>query len=164
MLEFLQSQPVINFIGGIIIFLFLVWQVIEKAFGNIGWFKKRKDEREKARLLKQEKEITSLVSKNIIPPILEEIETINGEQNKKLDCLVNSTNDTMRLELLRVYFHYRPYKKIPQWAKEAAVKLHDDYVAQDGNTFVADLWAQLSQWEVVPSEEDIFGYKGREEI
>lgn len=162
--EIFQGQNVVNLVGGAIILFFLLWQVVEKAFGNIGWFKKRREAREKARLERQEKEITELVSKNIVPPILTEIETINGEQNKKLDSLVKSTNDTMRLELLRVYFHYRPYKQIPQWAKEAAVKLHDDYVAQDGNTFVGDLWNQMSQWEVVPSEEDIVGYRGREEI
>lgn len=158
--EIFQGQNIINLVGGAIILFFLIWQVIEKAFGNIGWFKKQKE----ARLEKQEREITSLVKKIVVPPILEEIETINGEQNKKLDCLLSSSNDTIRLELLRIYFHYRPYKQIPQWAKEAAVKLHDDYVAQDGNTFVADLWRQMETWEVVPSEEDIIGYKGREEI
>ena len=46
--------------GYLIILFFLLWQVVEKAFGNIGWFKKRKETREKARLERQEKEITGI--------------------------------------------------------------------------------------------------------
>ena len=90
-----------------------------------------------------------------MPPILKEIETINDEQNQKLDRLVKSSNDTIRLELLRTYFKYRPYKKILQWAKEAANHLHTDYIAQDGNSFIEDLWNQMASWEVVPSDDEL---------
>ena len=59
----------------------------------------------------------------------------------------------MRVELLKTYFKYRSYKKIPQWAKEAAAHIYEDYTTQEGNSFVEDLWNQMSTWEVVPSEE-----------
>ena len=61
----------------------------------------------------------------------------------------------MRVELTRIYFKYQPYKKIPQWAKESATHLYDDYVSQDGNTFIKGLWEQMSTWEVVPNETHI---------
>ena len=161
---FNSPQNIASFVGGLIIIVYIVWQAIEKAFSNVGWIKKRREKREQDKLEKSHKETANFVTKVVMPPFMQEIEDINNKQNIKLDKLLRSTNDTMRLELLRVYFHYRPYKQIPQWAKEAAVKLHDDYIAQDGNTFVGDLWNQMSQWEVVPSEEDIVGYRGREEI
>lgn len=155
LLEVFQAQNLINLIGGLIILFFLAWQVIEKAFGNIGWIKARHEKHEKDAMAKKEKEITSLVREIIIPPILEEIEQINDRQNVKLDNLLKSTNDTMRLELLRVYFKYRPYKKIPQWTRESAAHIYEDYTAQEGNSFVEDLWNQMSTWEVVSSEHDI---------
>ena len=159
-----EPQSLINLIGGLIILFFLGWQVVEKAFGNIGWVKDKREKKEKEKTKKREKEITLLVKETIIPPILEEIISINDKQNAKLDNLLKSSNDTMRIELLRTYFKYRPYKKIPQWAKEAADHLHTDYKAQDGNSFVEDLWEQIVTWEVVPSEEDLHHINEEEEI
>lgn len=154
MSELFQSQFV-NLVGGAIILFFLLWQVIEKAFGNIDWIKSRRSKKEKAELEKRDKEITELIQDKIIPPILKEIEDINEQQTIKLDSLVKSSNDTMRVELTRIYFKYQPYKKIPQWAKESATHLYDDYVSQDGNTFIKGLWEQMSTWEVVPNETHI---------
>lgn len=151
----LQTEDFLSLLGGSIILFYLAWQVIEKAFGNVSWIKTLHEKRDKKQREKKEKEITILVKDVVIPPIIQEIEDINDKQNRKLDDLLRSSNDTLRIELLRLYFNYRPYKKIPQWAKEAAVKLHDDYIKQDGNTFVQDLWMQMSTWEVVPGEEDL---------
>lgn len=163
--DFFKLENFASFIGGLIIIFWAVWQIIEKAFGNISWIKNKKEKKEKEKREKREKEISIYINDVIVPPFLEKIKDINDEQNKKLDCLLKSTNDTMRIELLRTYFRYRKYKKIPQWAKEASVRLHDDYVAQEGNSFVADLWKQMMTWEVVPSEDDIFtDDNSREEI
>ena len=113
MFESLDVQSFVNFVGGAIVIFFLAWQVIEKAFGNIEWIKGKKEKKDKEKREKEEKEMKELMEEILIPPILEEIETINGEQNQKLDMLLRSTNDTMRVELLKTYFKYRPYKKIP---------------------------------------------------
>lgn len=155
MATLLQTENFLSFLGGAVILFYLAWQVIEKAFGNVSWIKSLHEKRDKRVREKREKEITTLVKDVVIPPIIQQIEDINDKQNKKLDDLIQSSNDTLRIELLRIYFNYRPYKKIPQWAKEAAVKLHEDYIKQDGNSFVEDLWAQMSTWEIVPGEEDI---------
>jgi hypothetical protein len=149
-LEIFQTQNFINLIGGLIILFFLAWQVIEKAFGNVSWIKAYKEKREKTEREKREKEISALVKEIIIPPMLKEIEHINDRQNEKLDNLVKSSNDTMRLELLRIYFKYQPCKKIPQWAKESAAHLYEDYTAQDGNSFIGSLWKEMETWEVIP--------------
>ena len=154
MSEIFQSL-VVNLVCGAIILFFLLWQVVEKAFGNIDWIKSRRSKKEKKDLEKRDKEITELIQNKIIPPILKEIEDINERQTEKLDRLVKSSNDTMRVELTRIYFKYQPYKKIPQWAKESATHLYDDYVSQDGNTFIKGLWEQMSTWEVVPNETHI---------
>lgn len=155
MAAFFQTENFLSFLGGAIILFYLAWQVIEKAFGNVSWIKSLHEKRDKKQREKREKEITTLVKEVVVPPIIKEIEEINDRQNRKLDDLLRSSNDTLRIELLRIYFSYRPYKKIPQWAKEAAVKLHEDYIKQDGNSFIGDLWKQMVTWEVVPSEEDV---------
>lgn len=155
MATLLQTENFLSFLGGAVILFYLAWQVIEKAFGNVSWIKSLHEKRDKRVRERREKEITTLVKDVVIPPIIQQIEDINDKQNKKLDDLIQSSNDTLRIELLRIYFNYRPYKKIPQWAKEAAVRLHEDYIKQDGNSFVEDLWAQMSTWEIVPSEEDV---------
>ena len=147
--DLFKVENLASFVGGAIIIFWAIWQVIEKAFGSTTWIKNLHKKKEEARQEERKKALQPLVNS------LEEIKDIDKTQNIKLDNLLQSSNDTLRIELLRLYFNYRPYKKIPQWAKEAAVKLHDDYVKQDGNTFVEDLWAQMSTWEVVPGEEDI---------
>ena len=147
--DLFKVENLASFVGGAIIIFWAVWQVIEKAFGSTTWIKNLHKKKEEARQEERKKALQPLVNS------LEEIKDIDKTQNIKLDNLLQSSNDTLRIELLRLYFNYRPYKKIPQWAKEAAVKLHDDYVKQDGNTFVEDLWSQMSTWEVVPGEEDI---------
>lgn len=163
--DFFKIDNLASFVGGLIIIFWAVWQIVEKAFGNISWIKNIKEKKEKEKREKREKEITTYINDIILPSFLNKIADINNEQNTKLDCLLKSTNDTMRIELLRAYFRYRKYKKIPQWAKEASTHLHDDYVAQEGNSFVADLWKQMMTWEVVPSEDDIFiDDNSREEI
>ena len=147
--DLFKVENLASFVGGAIIIFWAVWQVIEKAFGSTTWIKNLHKKKEEARQEERKKALQPLVNS------LEEIKDIDKTQNIKLDNLLQSSNDTLRIELLRLYFNYRPYKKIPQWAQEAAVKLHDDYVKQDGNTFVEDLWSQMSTWEVVPGEEDI---------
>lgn len=138
-----------SLISGAFVIFWLGWQAIERAFGSTTWVKNLHKKKEEARKAELQESLQPIVD------TLEELKIIDTTQNIKLDNLLQSSNDTLRIELLRLYFNYRPYKKIPQWAKEAAVKLHDDYVKQDGNTFIEDLWAQMSTWEVVPGEEDI---------
>ena len=152
LVELFESYSFTELVGGAIIIFFLTWQIIEKAFGNIDWIKNRRETKEKIQKEKRNKEVTELITQQIIPPILKEIEDINEQQTKKLDKLIESSNDTMRVELTRIYFKYQKYKQIPQWAYESATHLYDDYVAQDGNTFVKGLWEQMRTWEVVPNE------------
>lgn len=161
--DLLEVQNFASLIGGTIIIFYVVWQVIEKAFGNVSWIKKWKEQREKAADDRIKEKVQNLVLTVLIPPILNEIESINKEQNEKLDKLLKSSNDTIRVELTRIYFKYRSYKKIPQWAKQSASNLYDDYVAQDGNTFIKGLWLQICEWEVVSNENDVYKDK-REEI
>lgn len=147
--DLLKVDNVAVMIGSLLVIFWGIWQIIEKAFGSTTWIKNLHKKREAKRQEERKEALKPLVE------ALEEIKVIDTTQNQKLDNLLQSSNDTLRIELLRMYFNYRPYKKIPQWAKEAAVKLHDDYVKQDGNTFVQDLWVQMSTWEVVPGEEDL---------
>lgn len=162
--DWFTLENIATLFGGLIVIIYTLWQILFKLFSNFSWVKEKREAKEKQKKEEKKREITNIINESVMPPILQEIEDINNEQNSKLDKLLNSSNDTLRGELLKLYFRYRKYKKIPQWAKESAEKLHDDYIAQDGNSFVEDLWKQMVTWEMVSSEEDLFKSKGREKI
>lgn len=162
--DWFNLENIATLFGGLIIIIYTLWQILFKLFSNFGWIKEKREAKEKKKREERQKEIIDIINENVMPSIFQEIAEINNEQNSKLDKLLNSSNDTLRGELLKLYFRYRKYKKIPQWAKENAEKLHNDYVAQEGNSFVEDLWRQMSTWEMVPSEENLFINRSREKI
>ena len=145
-------------IGGAIVVIFLIIEAIKKGMENFGWI----TERQKKRLAKQKEqrrkeytEFTSDFLKDWLPPVLKRFEDVNEAQNKKLDELIESSNDTMRLEICRIYYKYLPYRKILQYDKESVAKLYYDYHQQGGNTFIDDVWNDIKDWEVVRGWQDI---------
>lgn len=153
-------QDIANSIGGLLIICFLVWQAIEKFFGNVGFIKEKrikreKEEKEKLKNLYQE--FTEEFVKEFMPTILDKLNEHNEAQDDKLEKLIKSSNDILRKEIVRIYYKYLPYKKILQYDKEALIRLYTDYHNQGGNTFIDDIWAQMCTWEVVSCEAQLKG-------
>ena len=93
--------------------------------------------------------------KEVLEPMLQDIKDHNKEQDRKLSCLVRSSNDMMRAEIVKIYYRYSPYKKILQHSRELLEKLFHDYHDQGGNSFIEGLYNEMKAWPVVSTEEDL---------
>ena len=55
----------------------------------------------------------------------------------------------LRYDMNKLYYKYRPYKKILSADKKAFMKLYQDYKMMDGNTWIDALYAEVVDWPIV---------------
>ena len=111
-----------------------------------------------------EKEIPQMVEKqqeNIIKS-LDEIKKLVLEQQAKSEKIQESMNlinisqmDLMRYNMNRLYYKYRPFKKILECDKKAFMKIYEDYHNQGGNTWIDTLYSEVTNWEPVQDESEL---------
>ena len=115
------------------------------------------DEHSKKNAPERKQEIKDQIEKAIydaLEPVNNKINDINSSinrQNCMLGKLENGNSDILRREIAKIYSKYRPYEKITQYDKSDVVKLCQDYFAENGNSYVEDIYAKIREWEVVPS-------------
>lgn len=80
--------------------------------------------------------------------ILDEIQT-------SIDLLNVSQLDLLRYNMNRLYYKYRPYKKILDCDKKAFIKLYNDYHNAGGNTWIDSLYDEVKNWEIVEDENEL---------
>lgn len=83
-----------------------------------------------------------------LQPINNRINDINTTLNKQssmLENLENSNVDILRREIAKIYSKYRPYEKITQYDKSDVVKLCKDYFAENGNSYVEDIYNKIRE-------------------
>ena len=165
MFENLSLQGVCNII-------ILVSAVIIAGKNIYGFFKKPVDGlHEKAELAEARRieailsekapEIINKHEKDIIDS-LEEIKALVLDQGKDLEKLQKSVDlvnvsqlDLIRYNINRIYYKYRPYKKILDCDKKAFIKLYDDYHSMGGNTWIDQLYTEVMPWEIVEDESEL---------
>lgn len=86
--------------------------------------------------------------------------TFNQEQRlieiqKSIDLLNISQLDMLRYNMNRIYYKYRPYKKILDADKKAFMKFYTDYKEMHGNTWIDSLYTELIEWPVVETQEEL---------
>lgn len=146
--------------GGILIFIYLFWQVLEKVCGNFEWFQKMKKKRIEAEQKKQEELIrksTEQIAEQMLTPIITTLEEKNRIQDEKLEMLIRSSNDMLRKDIVRIYYKYLPYKRILQYDKEFVCTVYKDYHSQGGNSFIDGIMTEIRTWLVVLTEEELVG-------
>lgn len=151
-------QELANSLGGVLILIFLFWQVLEKVCGNFEWFQKIKKKKIEAEKKKQEEIIqktTEKVAEQILTPIMTTFEEKNRLQDEKLSKLTKSSNDMLRKDIVKIYYKYLPYKKILQYDKEFVCAVYQDYHNQDGNSFIDGIMKEIRTWLVVLAEEEL---------
>lgn len=74
---------------------------------------------------------------------------------KSIDLLNVSQLDMLRYNMNRIYYKYRPYKKILDADKKAFIKLYNDYKEMKGNTWIDALYAELKEWPIVENEDEL---------
>lgn len=159
LLDWTEISNIASLVGGLLVGGFLIWQVIEKAFGNISWIKKRREEKEKKEKKKRKAEYLEFTEEfvnHFVPPLMKELKEHNLRQDEKIDRLIGTSNDQMRMEITRAYYKYLPYKKIFSYEKEGLTKIYKDYHSQGGNTYIDDIWEQMKTWTAVLTEADLY--------
>lgn len=141
-------------IGGLLILIYLLYQIIEKLIGKSKWGQNRKQKKEEA-ALKQYQKFTQDFVNQFVPPLMDQLNQQDEKLFQKIDQLRTSSNDMLRKEMTDIYYKYLPYKKILQYDKECFLKLYYDYAAQDGNSYIKDVYEELKEWPVVLSKKDL---------
>ena len=77
----------------------------------------------------------------IIKPLREKIFNLNRSKEGER-CLLRS-------EMLRIYYQYLESKKIRQYEFENFIKLYQAYKALGGNSFIDEIYNEVTTWTVV---------------
>ena len=150
----MNFSSIASAVGGFLVLVYLVWQVIVKFCGDKEWFSKRRKEHQKRKEEENKKQLKQTI-KEVIEPMLLELKERDNEQDRKLTCLIHSSNDMMRAEIVKIYYHYLPYKKMLQYSRELLNKLFHDYHDQGGNSFIEDMYNEMKTWPVVSNDKDL---------
>lgn len=90
---------------------------------------------------------------------VKEIQLDQGTQMQKIqkavDLLNTSQLDLMRYNMNRLYYKYRPFKKILDCDKKAFIKLYKDYHEMGGNTWIDTLHDEVITWETVEDDTEL---------
>lgn len=132
---------------------------IGKLFDDSGRFIKKKNDSHIEEIIDEKLPQYLQENNKNINEKLDKILEINQEQTRKIEQLEDSNTDMLRREIKKIYGKYRAFKKISQYDKIDCTKLVEDYRAENGNTYVEDLWAEIRTWEVVDSEDEIINNK-----
>ena len=150
----MNFSQIASAVGGGLVLIYLIWQVVIKFLGEKECFAKhRREKMAKEETIKRERLQQNI--KEVLAPMLQDIKDHNKEQDRKLTCLVHSSNDMMRAEIVKIYYRYYPYKKILQHSRELLDKLFNDYHDQGGNSFIETIYNEIKVWPVVNTEEDL---------
>lgn len=150
----MNFSSIASAIGGFLVLIYLVWQVVVKFCGDKEWFSKRRKERQKQKEEENKKQLKETI-KEVIEPMLLELKERDSEQDRKLNCLIHSSNDMMRAEIVKIYYRYLPHKKMLQHSRELLNKLFHDYHDQGGNSFIEDIYNEMKTWPVVNNDKDL---------
>ena len=165
MFENIDLQEVCNLI-------ILISAVIIAVKNIYGFLKKPVDDLHERTQSAEEEHIEQVIN-NKVPKILdqhqevivdslEEIKALVLDQGRDLDKIQKSVDilnvsqmDLMRYNMNRLYYKYRPFKKILDCDKKAFMKLYSDYHEMGGNTWIDSLYNEVMQWEIVEDEGEL---------
>ena len=105
--------------------------------------------------------ITNKVIK-VVDDKIEELMKMTKAQDSQLSDISNSITllnqsqlDMLRYDMNKLYYKYRPYKKMLSADKKAFMKLYHDYKMMDGNTWIDALYAEVVDWPIVEDQEEL---------
>lgn len=99
---------------------------------------------------------------NALDDKVEELKEITLDQGVQItsikasiEKLSDAQMDIMRYDMNRIYYKYRPYKKILDCDKKAFLKFYQDYHGMGGNTWIDGLYNEVKDWEIVKDEKEL---------
>lgn len=84
----------------------------------------------------------------------DQTEVLHGVTDS-IKVLTDAQMDVMRYNMNRIYYKYRPFKKILDCDKKAFIKFYTDYHSMGGNTWIDTLYEELITWEIVEDESEL---------
>ena len=117
------------------------------------------------------------VKKSCVDEINESIATINADVSEmkedtkaittKIDTALDMLHvqhkascDTIRGEMLQIYYRYLPYQAIPYYVAEQFSKLATDYASLGGNSFMTEtIIPAVKGWQVITDPDYFNGIK-----
>ena len=159
----------LNQIANLII---LVSAVIIAGKNIFAFFKKPVDDLKESAREDEEKHIEEVLKREmpkllgdnckVIMGSLDELKDLTMSQEAQLDEIQDSINllnqsqlDMMRYNMNKIYYKYRPYKKVLSADKKAFIKIYNDYKSMDGNTWIDSLYSELKDWPIVEDEAEL---------
>lgn len=145
-------QTIANLVGGALILLYFIWQVILKIIKETSWFRtaaEKRKERERLQRKREFEEFSEELINDFTATVIQELRNEDRLNQKRLELLIHSTNNLLRREIIRIYHDYSPYKQIHQYNKEFLTLLYTDYHELGGNSFIEGLWEEMKTWQVV---------------
>lgn len=139
-----------------------IFAFFKKPVDDLAAKANQKEEQHIEEVLKRE--IPGLLQDNckVITGSLDIIKDMINAQEEQLDDIQVSINllnesqlDMMRYNMNKIYYKYRPFKKILSADKKAFIKIYKDYKSMDGNTWIDALYAELKDWEIVEDESEL---------
>ena len=167
-MEWLQSIPVQEICNLII----LISAVIIASKNIYSFFKKPVDDIQERARANEERHIEQVLEDQIPPLLQKNCEVIMGsldelkemtidqegqltQMQESLDLLNSSQLDILRYNMNKLYYKYRPYKKMLNADKKAFIKLYNDYKLMHGNTWIDALYAEVKDWPIVEDEQEL---------
>jgi len=81
-----------------------------------------------------------------------------GELEKSLKNVCDGTKDSLKTEMLKIYYKYLPYSTIATYDRQAFMDMYESYIALGGNTFIKEIKPIIKSWKVVENQTDIEGF------
>jgi hypothetical protein len=162
-------DSIVSAIGGGLVFLFLLYNLLAKLFSNFGVFNKYKKKKERAikdARMEEIREMSEIVVRETIAPLIttvdhkiKEIGSSIEDIKSEMIELKNTDIDSLRGQITEIYTRYLPYRMIPAIEKESCSKLVSRYFKLGGNLYVESIWKEMQNWKTVSSEAEIFERK-----
>lgn len=87
-----------------------------------------------------------------IEATLQDIKTMNEEQNKTLESVKKGQLDMLRQNIMRIYNQYSRYRAITNTDKIRVTQSYKDYTALGGNSYIENYYNDLDTWKVMSDE------------
>ena len=157
-----ETANLIILISAVIVAIKTIYHFFKKPVDDITDRAKKSQDQHIEQVL--DEKMPKLLEKNCetLMASLNEIKDMTLSQEKRLidiqksiDLLNVSQLDMLRYNMNRIYYKYRPYKRILDADKKAFIKLYNDYKEMKGNTWIDALYAELKEWPIVENEEEL---------
>lgn len=153
---------VIILVSAVIIAVKNIYGFIKKPVKGINDYALKAEQKRMEETLRRE--VPQIIKDNLqdITATINELKAMNQSLQKQLEeiqqtskMLKTSQLDLLRYDMNRLYYKYRPYKKMLDCDKKAFMKFYTDYHDAGGNTWIDTLYEEVKEWGIVHDEDEL---------